>query len=876
MEDGQNPDGRQPNPQEVIIPPPPPAPQRQAPQEQNAAVLNPPARGATLREEDAHNRLFSNRSAIQPPAPARQDYEIKHSLINLVQNRVFNGLASKSPLDHIEAFERLASTTRSNGVPYDYLMLTLFQFSLGDKALRWLNLLDRGSLTTWAQCRAQFLNHFYTKSRSAMLRSKITTFSQGGTESFCEAWERFKEYMRDCPHHGFSQENLMNIFYGGIDQKYQMALDTASRGYFSTNTAAEANLLIENLAASNSNHSHEYDRFVRVVSSVNTYDIKSLTTKVDLLLKRDQQAVNMCDGQTGAYQQVGVNSGFEGTEELNYVGGQGNYQNHGFNQNYRNHPNLSYRSTNVENPQDQLYPPHNQQGNFPQGFQNKGAGFNSSNVQGYHAPSAAPQDNKLELMMQALLEGHKKSSAEINVKIDSMYNDLNGKFERLTSRVDSIDKRVSAISSSSKNKESCNAITLHGGIEDGQSCAVINSCLASAETDRSVPSLDRSVDPVVVVESVSENSRLTATSVERPLHVARMGISDSSAPNMNTKESSLVEPKPYRPQIPFPRRHEKKPLDEKKYGRYKEAISEFIADIPFTEAVKHISLFKKNIHAPALKRLPKLEDPERFVVPCSILGVNFEDSLCDTGSSVNVMSKAIAERLGIDDMKASKVSLTFANTVTTTPQGFINNLDVRVGNCLVATDFHVVEMSEGSVMPLILGRPFLATVEAVVDLPNKRITFSNIYDKFFYNAITANEAIRHGSCLVVEHEKKVDVMIMGESADKNEVNEVLDGDTHSSKKSSKNVKNRDKPKIERVIPDLHITLVPQKYVRDTIEYKVKCKGISRPFSKVKAILTPEFKEKGEEAMDDMLKTILELKLTNWRACSDMSSHPPIT
>ncbi|XP_010490049.1 PREDICTED: uncharacterized protein LOC104767766 [Camelina sativa] len=201
-----------------------------------------------------------------------------------------------------------------------------------------------------------------------------------------------------------------------------------------------------------------------------------------------------------------------------------------------------------------------------------------------------------------------------------------------------------------------------------------------------------------------------------------MGIYDSSAPNMNTKESILVEPKPYRPQIPFPRRHEKKPLDEKKYDRYKEVMSEFIADIPFIEA-RSISL--------CLKRLPKLEDPGKFVVPCSILGVNFEDFLCDTGSNVNVMSKAIAERLGINDMKASKVSLKFANAVTTTPQGFINNLDVRVGSCLVATYFHVVEMSKGSEMPLILGRPFLGTVGAVVDLPNKKTTSLTLMIKSF-------------------------------------------------------------------------------------------------------------------------------------------------
>ncbi|XP_019090236.1 PREDICTED: uncharacterized protein LOC109128422, partial [Camelina sativa] len=288
-------------------------------------------------------------------------------------------------------------------------------------------------------------------------------------------------------------------------------------------------------------------------------------------------------------------------------------------------------------------------------------------------------------MMQALLEGHKKSSAEINVKIDSMFNDLNGKFERLSSRVDSIDKRVSAISSSSKNKESCNAITLHGGIEDGLSCVVINSCLDSAETG-SVNPVTRPADPVDDAEPVSQSPRSIAPRPDQSVPIAGMGKPNSVVPDADTKESILAEPKPYRPQIPFPRRHEKKPLDEKKYGRYKEAISEFITDIPFAEAVNHISLFKKvyndvvveekdlvevkaflarekSIHAPSLKRLPKLEDPGKFVVPCSILGVNFEDSLCDTGSSVNVMSKAIAERLEIDDMKASKVSLTFANAV---------------------------------------------------------------------------------------------------------------------------------------------------------------------------------------------------------------------
>ncbi|KAL1194815.1 hypothetical protein V5N11_020179 [Cardamine amara subsp. amara] len=62
-----------------------------------------------------------------------------------------------------------------------------------------------------------------------------------------------------------------------------------------------------------------------------------------------------------------------------------------------------------------------------------------------------------------------------------------------------------------------------------------------------------------------------------------------------------------------------------------------------------------------LKKLPKLEDPGKFDVPCSISGVNLNNSLCDIGSRVNVMPMDIATRLGICDIKDSTVDITFAD-----------------------------------------------------------------------------------------------------------------------------------------------------------------------------------------------------------------------
>lgn len=124
-----------------------------------------------------------------------------------------------------------------------------------------------------------------------------------------------------------------------------MALDTTSKGKFATNTVREANILIENLASRNRNHCPDYDRSQTVtVHSVDTDTVKELQEQVAYLMKTTtrEQVVN---GDAEVENEVVL---YDGTKDISYI--QGNYQNRGFNQNYRNYPNLFYRSTNVENP----------------------------------------------------------------------------------------------------------------------------------------------------------------------------------------------------------------------------------------------------------------------------------------------------------------------------------------------------------------------------------------------------------------------------------------------------------------------------------------------------------------------------------------------
>lgn len=72
-------------------------------------------------------------------------------------------------------------------------------------------------------------------------------------DSYFDAWERFKGYERDCPHHGFTGAYLMSTIYITIDEKHQLSLDISRNGDFSTKTEEMARTLIDNLVASSNN-----------------------------------------------------------------------------------------------------------------------------------------------------------------------------------------------------------------------------------------------------------------------------------------------------------------------------------------------------------------------------------------------------------------------------------------------------------------------------------------------------------------------------------------------------------------------------------------------------------------------------------------------
>nr|GEY25048.1 reverse transcriptase domain-containing protein [Tanacetum cinerariifolium] len=89
------------------------------------------------------------------------------------------------------------------------------------------------------------INLFFHPSKTTNLRNEITRFQQRFDESFYEAWERFNDLLRACPHHGFSELHQLDTFYNALNVNDQDSLNSAAGGNFLDKMPRECLKIIE-------------------------------------------------------------------------------------------------------------------------------------------------------------------------------------------------------------------------------------------------------------------------------------------------------------------------------------------------------------------------------------------------------------------------------------------------------------------------------------------------------------------------------------------------------------------------------------------------------------------------------------------------------
>ncbi|GJY43816.1 reverse transcriptase domain-containing protein [Tanacetum coccineum] len=203
-----------------------------------------------------------------------------------------------------------------------------------------------------------------------------------------------------------------------------------------------------------------------------------------------------------------------------------------------------------------------------------------------------------------------------------------------------------------------------------------------------------------------------------------------------------------KPTLPYPSRANKEKLREKDdllASKFMEIFRNLHFELSFADALLHMPKFapmfrkllndkdkmieltktpvNENCSAVILKRFPeKLGDPGRFLIPCDFPEMNECLALADLGASINLMPLSIWKELSLPALTKTRMILELADRTISTPTGIAEDVFVKVGTFFFPADFVVVDYVADPRVPLILGRPFLRTTRALIDVHGEQMT----------------------------------------------------------------------------------------------------------------------------------------------------------
>ncbi|GJX66327.1 reverse transcriptase domain-containing protein [Tanacetum coccineum] len=147
----------------------------------------------------------------------------------------------------------------------------------------------------------------------------------------------------------------------------------------------------------------------------------------------------------------------------------------------------------------------------------------------------------------------------------------------------------------------------------------------------------------------------------------------------------------------------------------KEKLRE-LAKIPLNE----------NCLAMLLKKLPKtFGDPGEFLIRCDFLRMDVCHALADLGASINLMPLSIWKKLSLPEITSTWMTLELVDQSITHPKGLAKDVFVKVRSFHFPTDFVVVDFEADPRVPVILGRSFLRTGRALIDVYEGELILSD-------------------------------------------------------------------------------------------------------------------------------------------------------
>ncbi|XP_058761643.1 uncharacterized protein LOC131635058 [Vicia villosa] len=371
-------------------------------------------------------------------------FELKPSLLQAVQQNQFSGSPTDDPNLHLFMFVQYANTVKANGVSPETIRLRLFPFSLRDRARAWLQSLPSNSITTWDELKKVFLARYFPSSKTAMLRGQINKFTQKDNESLFEAWERYKDMLRLCPHHGLEPWLIIHTFYGGLLYNTKLSLDAAAGGALMDKPYNESYQLIENMAQNHYQWGGERASVEKPQAKGGMYEVSGIdhvNAKVDALTQKIENLsmtpsaivaaiapnCELCGVQGHIVSECQLLAGIP-PDQMNYA--QGNPYSNTYNPGWKNHPNFSYKNNNA------LYAPQT-----PPGFQ-------KPNQTAPQVAPQAPRKSNLEIIMENFVATQTQQNKEFmnqNIHTSELVKQLATKVDALATHNKMLETQISQV-----------------------------------------------------------------------------------------------------------------------------------------------------------------------------------------------------------------------------------------------------------------------------------------------------------------------------------------------------------------------------------------------------------------------------------------------
>ncbi|XP_070045074.1 uncharacterized protein [Nicotiana tomentosiformis] len=198
-----------------------------------------------------------------------------------------------------------------------------------------------------------------------------------------------------------------------------------------------------------------------------------------------------------------------------------------------------------------------------------------------------------------------------------------------------------------------------------------------------------------------------------------------------------------RPPPPYPQRIAKQ-NNENQFKKFIGMMNSLSINVPLVEALEQMPEYakfmkdlvtkKRSMNCEIIKMIHKvstivhsmatmLEDPSAFTIPCTIGSANFAKALCDLGASINLMHYSVFRTLEIGKPRPTSMRLQMVDRTMNMPLGIIDDVLVRVDKFILPADFVILNCEVDYEVPIILGRPFLATCKALVDVEDGELNF---------------------------------------------------------------------------------------------------------------------------------------------------------